>query len=59
MNKCYIISREQVSLDLKIEMADSIEEAQKMQRLNRQQYIDSVYLNLEDLKQLSEMLEKK
>ena len=59
MNKCYIISREQVSLDLKIEMADNIEEAQKMQRLNRQQYIDSVYLNLEDLKQLSEMLEKK
>ena len=59
MNKCYIISREQVSLDLKIEMADSIEEAQKMQRLNRQQYVDSVYLDLDDLRQLSEMIEEK
>ena len=57
MNKYYIISREQVSLDLKIEMADNLEEAQKSQHLNRHQYVDSVYLNLDDLRKLSEMVE--
>ena len=57
MNKCYIISRSQVSLNLKIEMVDSIEEAKKVQHLNRHKYVDSIYLNLDDLKQLSEMVE--
>lgn len=58
-NKCYVISREQVTLDLKIEMADSVDEAKKMQNENRLHYTDSVYLTLDDLNQLSNMIDVK
>ena len=55
-NKCYV-SREQVTLDLKIEMADSVDEARKMQHENRMHYVDSVYLTLDDLKVLSDKVD--
>ena len=54
MNKCYIISREQVTNELKIQMADSIGEAKHICSLNKQHYIDAVYLTLDDLKKLSD-----
>ena len=34
-NKCYVISREQVTLDLNIEMVDSVDEAREIQYKNR------------------------
>ena len=57
MNKCYIISRDQVTKQLKIQLANSIDQAKKMIRINRQHYVDSVYLTLDDLKQLSDMID--
>ena len=54
MNKCYIISREQVTNELKIQMADSIGEDKHLCSLNKQHYIDAVYLTLDDLKKLSD-----
>ena len=56
-NKCYVISREQVTLDLNIEMASSVDEAREIQRKNRLHYVDSVYLTLGDLSMLSRMVE--
>ena len=56
-NKCYVISREQVSNELGIEMAHSVAEARELQRENRMRYIDSVYLTLGDLSVLSKMVE--
>ena len=56
-NKCYVISREQVSNELGIEMAHSVGEARELQRENRMRYIDSVYLTLGDLSVLSKMVE--
>ena len=56
-NKCYVISREQVSLDLNIEMVGSVSEAREIQHKNRMHYIDSVYLTLGDLRVLSRMVE--
>ena len=57
MNKCYIISREQVTKQLKIQLANNIEQAKHICNLNKQHYIDSVYLTLDDLKQLSDMID--
>ena len=56
-NKCYVISREQVTLDSNIEMADSVDEAREIQYKNRLHMVDSVYLTLDDLKQLSDMVD--
>ena len=58
MNKCYVISREQVTSDLKIQLANSVEQAKHICSLNKQYYIDSVYLTLDDLKQLSDEVDK-
>ncbi len=57
MNKCYIISREQVTKQLKIQLANSTEQAKHICNLNKQHYIDSVYLTLDDLKQLSDAVD--
>ena len=57
MNKCYIISREQVTKQLKIQLANNIEQAKHICSLNKHHYIDSVYLTLDDLKQLSDMID--
>tara|TARA_R110001592_G_scaffold192876_1_gene439941 strand:- start:224 stop:421 length:198 start_codon:yes stop_codon:yes gene_type:complete len=56
-NKCYVISREQVTLDLNIEMVDSVDEAREIQYKNRLHKVDSVYLTLGDLKKLSDMVD--
>ena len=56
-NKCYVISREQVTLDLSIEMVDSVDEAREIQYNNRLHKVDSVYLTLGDLKKLSDMVD--
>ena len=58
MNKCYVISREQITNDLKIQLANSVEQAKHICSLNKQYYIDSVYLTLDDLKQLSEEIDE-
>ena len=57
MNRCYIISREQITKQLKIQLANSTEQAKRICSLNKQHYIDSVYLTLDDLKQLSDMID--
>ena len=57
MNKCYVISRDQVTKELKIQLANSTEQAKHICSLNKQHYIDSVYLTLDDLKQLSDMVD--
>ena len=57
MNKCYVISRDQGTKELKIQLANSTEQAKHISNLNKQHYIDSVYLTLDDLKQLSDAVD--
>jgi hypothetical protein len=56
-NKCYVISRDQASDELDIVECDCGDDAKVMVKLNRINYKDSVYLTLDDLKQLSDMID--
>ena len=57
-NKCYVISREQVSLNLDIVECRNKVIARQLCDENRRHYIDSIYLTLDDLKQLSDKVDE-
>ena len=57
-NKCYVISREQVTLDLNIVECRNVTIAKQLINENRMRYVDSVYMTLDDLKQLSDAVDK-
>ena len=57
-NKCYVISREQVTLDLNIVECRNVAVAKQLINENRMRYVDSVYMTLDDLKQLSDTVDE-
>ena len=57
-NKCYVISREQVSNELNIVECRNVTIAKQLINENRMRYVDSVYMTLDDLKQLSDAVDK-
>ena len=57
-NKCYVISREQVSLNLDIVECRNKVIARQLCDENRRHYIDSIYLTLDDLRQLSDKVDE-
>ena len=56
-NKCYVISRDQVGLDLSIVECRNKVVARQLCDENRRHYTDSIYLGLDDLKKLSDMVD--
>ena len=57
-NKCYVISREQVSLNLDIVECRNKVIARQLCDENRRHYVDSIYLTLDDLRQLSDKVDE-
>ena len=57
-NKCYVISREQVSNKLDIVECRNKVVARQLCDENRRHYIDSIYLTLDDLRQLSDKVDE-
>ena len=57
MNKCYVISRDQVSRIIDIAERPNIESAEKLVKENRMYYKDSIYVTLDDLKKLSNKID--
>ena len=57
-NKCYVISREQVSNKLDIVECRNKVIARQLCDENRRHYIDSIYLTLDDLRQLSDKVDE-
>ncbi len=57
MNKCYVISRDQVSRIIDIVERPNIESAEKLVKENRMYYKDSIYVTLDDLKKLSDKID--
>jgi hypothetical protein len=57
-NLCYVISREQVSLDLNIVECRNVAVARQLINENRMHYVDSVHLTLDDLRLLSNKVGK-
>ena len=56
-NKCYVISREQVSNELNIVECRNKVIARQLCDENRRYYTDSIYLTLDDLRQLSDKVD--
>ena len=57
MNECYVISRDQVSRIVDIDVQPNIESAEKLVKENRMYYKDSIYVTLDDLKKLSDKID--
>ena len=57
-NKCYVISRDQVSLELNIVECRNKVVARQLCDENRRHYTDSIYMTLDDMKQLSDAVDK-
>ena len=57
-NKCYVISRNVVSLELDIVECRNKVVARQLCDENRRHYTDSIYMTLDDLKQLSDAVDK-
>tara|TARA_Y100001972_G_scaffold88244_1_gene107959 strand:- start:126 stop:350 length:225 start_codon:yes stop_codon:yes gene_type:complete len=57
-NKCYVISREQVSNEVDIVECRNEVVARQLCDENRRHYIDSIYLTLDDLRQLSDKVDE-
>ena len=57
-NKCYVISREQVSNKLDIVECRNKVVARQLCDENRRHYIDSIYLDLDDMRQLSDKVDE-
>ena len=57
-NKCYVISREQVTLDLNIVECRNKVVARQLCDENRRHYTDSIYMTLDDMKQLSDAVDE-
>ena len=57
-NKCYVISREQVSDEVDIVECRNEAVARQLCGENRRHCIDSVYLTLDDLRQLSDKVDE-
>ena len=57
-NKCYVISREQVSNKLDIVECRNKVIARQLCDENRRHYIDSIYMTLDDMRKLSDAVDK-
>jgi len=57
-NKCYVISRDQVSLDLNIVECRNKVIARQLCDENRRHYVDSIYMTLDDMRQLSDAVDR-
>ena len=57
-NKCYVISREQVSNKLDIVECRNKVIARQLSYENRRHYIDSIYMTLDDMRKLSDAVDR-
>ena len=57
-NKCYVISRDQVSLELNIVECRNKVVARQLCDENRRHYTDSIYMTLDDMRKLSDAVDK-
>ena len=57
-NKCYVISREQVTLGLNIVECRNKVVARQLCDENRRHYTDSIYMTLDDMKKLSDAVDE-
>ena len=57
-NKCYVISREQVSNKLDIVECRNKVVARQLCDENRRHYTDSIYMTLDDMRKLSDAVDK-
>ena len=57
-NICYVISRDQVNLELDIVECRNKVIARQLCNENRRNYVDSIYMTLDDMRQLSNAVDK-
>ncbi len=57
-NKCYVISRDQVGLDLNIVECSNNTVARQFCDENGRHYTDSIYMTLDDMRQLSDAVDE-
>jgi Flp pilus assembly secretin CpaC len=57
-NICYVISRDQVNLELNIVECRNRVIARQLCNENRRNYVDSIYMTLDDMRQLSNAVGK-
>ena len=57
-NKCYVISREQVSDEVDIVECRNEAVARQLCDENRRHYTDSIYMTLDDMRKLSDAVDK-
>ena len=57
-NICYVISRDQINLELDIVECRNRVIARQLCNENRRNYVDSIYMTLNDMRQLSNAVDK-